>query len=299
MLIFVTINCSFLLLVNVCCCCCFCYWLATVFCLKILFPAYIPFSNITSKLLRFSCPSIPLHTPPFRSAQSKMLNTCVGRHRVIVYLLSFFLSGRKWLMYVRSIYLIWQRDTVHLNWLSILGMALSIWSNMKMNLMLSLQTHQILLVCIIIIIIIVIVVFVIPQFGSRKRACIWPNQYCSVLLQVLHFLLGFSQSDNPRPAMSKTSLDFLWILGFLWRQSKCEESALSRLHILADLLGNRSTFVIVIQIFRSVLRVSMFLAFELKSSVAWFWKTVSFTFIALSFFIFFYIMKHGKFRLFL
>ena len=52
--------------------------------------------------------------------------------------------------------------------------------------------------------------------------------------------------------MSKTSLDFLWILGFLWRQSKCEESALSRLHILADLLGNRSTFVIVIDIIFSI-----------------------------------------------
>ena len=65
-----------------------------------------------------------------------------------------FLSDRKWLTYVRSIYLIWQRDTVHLNWLSVLGMALSTCSNMKMNLTLSLQTHQILLVCIIIIIII-------------------------------------------------------------------------------------------------------------------------------------------------
>ena len=129
--------------------------------------AYIPISNITSKLLRSSCPSVPLYIPPFHSAQSKMLNTWIGHHRVIVYLLSFFfLSGRKWLTYARSIYQIWQRDTVHLNWLSILGMALSTCGSMKMNLMLSLQTHQILLVCIIIIIIIVIVVFVFPQFGN-------------------------------------------------------------------------------------------------------------------------------------
>ena len=80
----------------------------------------------------------------------------------------FSLSDRKWLTFVRSIYQIWQRDTVHLNWLSTLGMALSTCSNMKMNLTLSLQTHQILLVCIIIIIIIAIVGVVIPQFGSRK-----------------------------------------------------------------------------------------------------------------------------------
>ena len=45
---------------------------------------YIPISNITSKLLRSSCPSVPLYIPPFHSAQSKM------HHRVIVYLLSFF-----------------------------------------------------------------------------------------------------------------------------------------------------------------------------------------------------------------
>ena len=119
---------------------------------------YIPISNITSKLLRASCPSVPLYTPPFHSAQSKMLNTWIGQHRVIVYLLSFFLSGRKWLTYVRSIYQIWQRDTVHLNWLSILGMALSTCDSMKMNSMLSLRTHQILLVCIIIIIIIITVI---------------------------------------------------------------------------------------------------------------------------------------------
>ena len=66
------------------------YCVLLCFVLKSFFPAYIPFSNITSKLLRFSCPSIPLHTLPFHSAQSKMLNTCVGHHRVIVYLLSFF-----------------------------------------------------------------------------------------------------------------------------------------------------------------------------------------------------------------
>ena len=53
-------------------------------------PAYIPISNITSKLLRASCPSVPLYNPPFHSAQSKMLNTWIGHHRVIVYLLSFF-----------------------------------------------------------------------------------------------------------------------------------------------------------------------------------------------------------------
>ena len=52
--------------------------------------AYIPISNITSKLLRSSCPSVPLYIPPFHSAQSKMLNTWIGHHRVIVYLLSFF-----------------------------------------------------------------------------------------------------------------------------------------------------------------------------------------------------------------
>ena len=74
---------------------------------------------------------------------------------------SLFLSDRKWLTYVRSIYQIWQRDTVHLNWLSILGMALSTCGSMKMNLMLSLQTHQILLVCIIIIIIIIIIITII------------------------------------------------------------------------------------------------------------------------------------------
>ena len=195
------------------------YCVLLCFVLKSFFPAYIPFSNITSKLLRFSCPSIPLHTPPFHSAQSKMLNTCVGHHRVIVYLLSFFLSGRKWLMYVRSIYQIWQRDTVHLNWLSILGMALSTCGSMKMNLMLSLQTHQILLVCIIIIIIVIVVV-IIPQYGSRKRACIWPNQYCSVLLQVLHFLLGFSQSKDivifTVPSWGIPLLKFFWLPAILY-----------------------------------------------------------------------------------
>ena len=183
-------------------------------------PAYIPISNITSKLLRASCLSVPLYIPPFHSAQSKMLNTCVGHHRVIVYLLSFFLSGRKWLMYVRSIYQIWQRDTVHLNWLSILGMALSTCGSMKMNLTLSLQTRQILLVCIIIIIIIVIVVFVIPQFGSRKRACIWPNQFCSKLLQVLHFLLVFLLSKDiiivTSPSWGMPLLKFFWLLAILY-----------------------------------------------------------------------------------
>ena len=132
----------------------------------------------------------------------------------------FFLSGRKWLTYARSIYQIWQRDTVHLNWLSILGMALSTCGSMKMNLMLSLQTHQILLVCIIIIIIIVIVVFVIPQFGSRKRACIWPNQFCSQLLQVLHFLLVFLLSKDiiivTSPSWGMPLLKFFWLLAILY-----------------------------------------------------------------------------------
>ena len=81
----------------------------------------------------------------------------------------FFLCDRKWLTCVRSIYQIWQRDTVHLNWLSILGMALSTCSNMKMNLMLSLQTHQILLVCIIIIIIIIIIMISYKTSGL----CVW------------------------------------------------------------------------------------------------------------------------------
>ena len=189
-----------------------------MFCVKILPPppsAYIPISNITSKLLRSSCPSVPLYIPPFHSAQSKMLNTWIGHHRVIVYLLSFFfLSGRKWLTYVRSIYQIWQRDTVHLNWLSILGMALSTCGSMKMNLTLSLQTHQILLVCIIIIIIVIVVV-VIPQFGSRKRACVWPNQFCSKLLQVLHFLLVFLLSKDiiivTSPSWGMPLLKFFWL----------------------------------------------------------------------------------------
>ena len=197
------------------------YCVLLCFVLKSFFPAYIPFSNITSKLLRFSCPSIPLHSTPHHSTQ---LNPRCWTHVLAIteslctYCL-FFLSGRKWLTYVRSIYQIWQGDTVHPNWLSILGMALSTCGSMKMNLTLSLQTHQILLVCIIIIIIVIVVV-VIPQYGSRKRACIWPNQYCSVLLQVLHFLLGFSQSKDiiifTFPSWGMPLLKFFWLPAILY-----------------------------------------------------------------------------------
>ena len=163
----------------------------------------------------------PLATTPHHSTQ---LNPRCWTHVLAIteslctYCL-FFLSGRKWLTYVRSIYQIWQRVTVHPNWLSILGMALSTCGSMKMNLTLSLQTHQILLVCIIIIIIVIVVVL-IPQFGSRKRACIWPNQYCSVLLQVLHFLLGFSQSKDivifTVPSWGIPLLKFFWLPAILY-----------------------------------------------------------------------------------
>ena len=110
-------------------------------------------------------------------------------------------------------------------------------------------------------------------------------------------------SDNTRPAMPKTSLDFV----FFHRQSQSEEAVLSwlpftclqsqaafycfRCFILANLLGNERPWFVICDWWISIrfvcFCVSRFVALFLKS-------TVSFT-LVLSFFNLF-ILKRGKFR---
>ena len=97
--------------------------------------------------------------------------------------------------------------------------------------------------------------------------------------------------DNTQPAMPKTSLDFVF---FLRRQSQSKEavlSLLSRLYVLANLLGNERPWFLTCDWWISIcfvcFCVSRFVALFLKS-------TVSFT-LVLSFFNLF-ILKRGKFR---
>ena len=98
--------------------------------------------------------------------------------------------------------------------------------------------------------------------------------------------------DNNWLAMPKTSLDFV----FLRRQSKSEEAALSSLSrllfILANLLGNKRSFVICVWLV-DFDPFCVFLCFKVTCFV--FEKHRKFYLSSKTFFIFF-TLKHGKFR---
>ena len=129
--------------------------------------------------------------------------------------------------------------------------------------------------------------FGLCQSNYAQKLDTMSKSFCVILVAVSAwavwswvYSLFIVVSDNTRPAMSKSlSLDF----GFFYdlNQIKPFDSALSRLHILVDPLGNRNLLqqaqkVMVCDWWTSIRFVCFcvlrFVAFELQSSVACFWK---------------------------